>query len=115
LRPWVIRDARRRVLPRGRTQRMLVLGGGVLLAGHFLLWTASLRYTSIAASILLVSLHPVMVAPIGMRLYAERATRRTAVGMVMALVGTCVTCAGDLHLSASALFGDTLALGGAAC
>jgi len=37
---------------------------GVLLAGHFLLWTASLQYTSVAASVLLVSLHPLLVAPL---------------------------------------------------
>ena len=42
LTPWVLRDARRGVLPKGSTQVAMVLASGVLLAGHFLLWTASL-------------------------------------------------------------------------
>ena len=77
LAPWVLRDARRGALPQRPTQIALVLVSGVFLAGHFLLWTASLKYTSIAASVLLVSLHPIIVTPLGKRLLGERVSRRT--------------------------------------
>jgi drug/metabolite transporter (DMT)-like permease len=113
--PWVLRDARRHVLPRGRRQISLVLMSGVLLAGHFLLWTASLQYTSIAASVLLVSVHPIIVTPLGRRLLGERVSRRTLVAVVVALVGMVVTCAGDFRVDSHAFGGDLLAIGGAVC
>jgi drug/metabolite transporter (DMT)-like permease len=115
LAPWVVRDARGRALPRDQKQAALVAVSGLLLAGHFLLWTASLRYTSIASSVLLVSLHPAMVAPLGQRLYRERLSRLGTVGMVVAVAGTFFTCVGDLRLSVTALYGDLLAVAGAAC
>jgi drug/metabolite transporter (DMT)-like permease len=115
LSPWVVRDARRHAVPRGRRQVSLVLAGGVLLAGHFLLWTASLQYTSIAASVLLVSVHPIIVTPLGRRLLGERVSRRTLVAVAIALLGMVVTCAGDFRLDSHAFAGDLLAIGGAVC
>lgn len=113
--PWVLRDVRRHVMPRGRTQISLVLASGVLLAGHFLLWTASLQYTSIAASVLLVSVHPIIVTPLGRRLLGERVSRRTLVAVAVALAGMVVTCAGDFQVDSHAFGGDLLAIGGAVC
>jgi drug/metabolite transporter (DMT)-like permease len=113
--PWVLRDVRRQVMPRGRGQILLVVVSGVLLAGHFLLWTASLKYTSIAASVLLVSVHPIIVTPLGRRLLGERVSRRTLAAVAVALIGMVVTCAGDLRVGGSAFVGDVLAIGGAVC
>ena len=115
LAPWVVRDARRGALPHGLTQIGLVLVSGVFLAGHFLLWTASLQYTSIAASVLLVSLHPLIVTPLGKRLLGEGLSRRMLAGGGLAVVGTLVTCAGDLRVDSSAFGGDLLALAGGLC
>ena len=115
LAPWVLRDVRRHVMPRGRTQISLVLASGVLLAGHFLLWTASLQYTSIAASVLLVSIHPIIVTPVGRRWLGERVSRRTLVAVAIALLGMVVTCAGDFRVDSHAFAGDLLAIGGAVC
>lgn len=91
------------------------LSSGVLLGGHFLFWTASLGLTTVAASVLLVSMHPVFVAPAGQRMLGERVPPVAAGGIVLALAGTALTCAGDLRISASALAGDLLALAGAVC
>jgi len=113
--PWVLRDVRRRVMPRGTAKISLVLASGVLLAGHFLLWTASLKYTSIAASVLLVSVHPIIVTPLGRRLLGERVSRRVLTAVVVALIGMVVTCAGDLRVGGNAFLGDLLAIGGAVC
>lgn len=113
LAPFVLRRARDRPLFANRRGAALTAGAGVFLAAHFLLWTASLRYTTIAASVLLVSLHPLIVAPLGSRLLGERVSARTGVGIVLALAGTAVTCAGDVRLSTTALAGDLLAIGGA--
>jgi drug/metabolite transporter (DMT)-like permease len=115
LAPFAVREARRGVVARSRRELALVLAGGVLLAGHFLLWTASLAFTSVAASVLLVSLHPIIVAPLGLRLLGERPRRRTYLGMALALGGTVLTCAGDVRVDPRALSGDLLAIGGAVC
>jgi len=115
LAPWVLRDARRGVLPSGMMQIGLVIVSGVLLAGHFLLWTASLQYTSIAASVFLVSLHPIIVTPLGRRLLGEHVSRRTLAGGAVAIIGMLVTCAADLRLDSRAFGGDLLAIGGAVC
>jgi drug/metabolite transporter (DMT)-like permease len=115
LAPWVVRDARRGVLPRGWKQIGLVLASGVFLAGHFLLWTASLKYTSVAASVLLVSLHPIIVTPLGKRLLGERVSRQMLAGVGLAVVGTFVTCAGDFRVDSSAFGGDLLAIAGGLC
>jgi drug/metabolite transporter (DMT)-like permease len=113
--PWVLRDARRGVLPRGAKQISLVLVSGVFLAGHFLLWTESLKYTSVAASVLLVSLHPIIVTPLGKRLLGERVSRQMLAGGGLAIAGTIVTCAGDFRVDSSAFGGDLLAIAGGLC
>ena len=115
LAPWVVRDARRGVLPRGATQVGLVLVSGAFLAGHFLLWTASLKYTSIAASVFLVSLHPIIVTPLGKRLLGERVSRRMLSGVGLAIAGMLVTCAGDIRVDGAAFGGDLLAVAGGLC
>lgn len=98
-----------------RPQVGLMLLAGILLGGHFLLWTASLGLTSVAASVLLVSVHPLLVAPAARWMLGERVPLSAATGIALALAGTLVTCAGDLHISSTAIAGDGLALAGAAC
>lgn len=115
LAPWAWHDLRRNAAAFRSKQRLAVLVSGLLLGGHFLLWTASLQFTSIASSVLLVSTHPLIVAPLGRRLLGDVITRRAAGGLALTLIGTGVTAAGDFRLGGQALFGDTLALGGAVC
>jgi drug/metabolite transporter (DMT)-like permease len=115
LAPWVLRDARRGVLPKGPAQFGLVAVSGVFLAGHFLLWTASLKYTSIAASVLLVSLHPIIVTPLGRLLLGERVSRQMLAGGGLAIIGTVVTCAADFRVDSTAFGGDLLAIAGGLC
>lgn len=111
--PLVVRDARRRMLPRTAAEWRVVGFSGACLAAHFLTWTASLRYTSVASSVLLVSMHPVLVAALSRRLLDEAVPLRLWVGIGLALLGTLVTAAGDLRVSSSALGGDLLAIAGA--
>ena len=115
LAPWAIRDVRRNTESFSRRRLGLIGLGGLLLTGHFLLWTASLRLTSISSSVLLVSMHPVIVAPLSRRLLGDAVTPRTLAGMTLALIGGAVTCLADLRVSQAAIAGDALALGGAVC
>ena len=113
LSPLLLRDARAGAVPRTPGEWRTIGLSGACLAAHFLTWTASLRYTSIASSILIVSLHPVLVAVLGRRLLGEAVSPRLVAGIGLALAGTAVTVAGDVRLSTAAVAGDLLALAGA--
>src|SRR5207302_862377 len=62
---------------------------GVLLAGHFATWIPSVRYTTVAASTVLVTTAPVFVA-IGSAWLGEGVAPRAALGIGLALVGAVV-------------------------
>jgi len=113
LAPLLAREAAAGMLPAGRRDWSLIGISGACLAAHFLTWTASLRYTSVASSVLLVSVHPALVALLGRRLLGEEVPVRLVAGILLALAGTLVTAGGDLRLSGDALYGDLLALAGA--
>lgn len=116
LAPFAYRQvARMRSADTSRSAIVIVGCAGVLLGGHFLLWTASLALTSVAASVLLVSMHPVVVAPVGRLLLREPISARLVAGVALAVAGTALTCVGDLGISGRALGGDLLALLGAVC
>ncbi len=111
--PWAGPQLRAQLVANGRGRdTLLVALAGVLLAVHFLTWTASLGSTSVAASVLLVSLHPLVVTPLGARLHGDAVSRRVAAAIAIALAGTVVTCAGAFAAGGSALGGDLLALTG---
>jgi drug/metabolite transporter (DMT)-like permease len=112
LAPWALPQLRRGAVGGSRRDVLLVALAGGLLAVHFLTWTASLAYTSVAASVLLVSLHPLIVAPLGARLHGDAIHTRMIAGIALALCGTVVTCAGGLGAGGRALEGDLLALAG---
>lgn len=96
---------------------LLAVGAGVMLAFHFWAWIASLRYTTVASSVVLVSMQPIFVAALSGLFLRERATRMQWIGILVACSGAIVLALGDAHvdgaMSKSALFGDALALIGA--
>ena len=112
LAPWAAPQLRARMFGGSRRDALFTALAGVLLAAHFLAWTASLAYTSVAASVLLVSLHPLIVTPLGARLHGDAVSGRVVVGIALALAGTVVTCAGAFTAGGNALGGDLLALAG---
>jgi drug/metabolite transporter (DMT)-like permease len=88
-------------------------GAALLLALHFGFWISSLAYTSVAASVVLVSTQPVFVAVFGRAFLGERPSRAAWAGIAIAVVGTGVIAGADFALDRSALLGDLLALLGA--
>ncbi len=94
------------------------LGAGVLLALHFWSWNASLRYTSVAASVTLVNLQPAIIAAVSARFLGERPSRRQWFGILLAMAGAIGVAwvdapAGDAAAGSAALLGDALAVIGA--
>jgi len=87
---------------------------GVFLAIHFYTWIESLALTSVAASVVLVSLTPLFVAVVSRVFLKETLTRRTVGGIALAIVGSACIALGDRHASVHRLAGDGLALVGAA-
>lgn len=89
---------------------------GVLLAGHFWAWIASLQYTTVASSVVLVSMQPLFVATMSAVLLHERASSRQWAGIVIACVGAVAIGVSDAQASGSprdAVLGDALAMLGA--
>lgn len=109
--PWAVHDLR------GREHRqfpwqMLVLAG-FFLALHFALWNTSLFYTSVTSSVVLVTTQPVFVTVLGALLLGEIPTRRTWVGLTLAICGSAVVALGGNAEGTSRLAGNLMALGGA--
>jgi drug/metabolite transporter (DMT)-like permease len=86
---------------------------GLFLAAHFWTWIASLRFTSVASSVLLVNLRPIFVWVIAAVWLDEHPGRRERLGIAVAVAGATLIGWGDVHLSLGALTGDLLALAGA--
>jgi len=102
---------RRDKFPRGRTL-YVGMASGVALGAHFGFWISSLDYTSVAASVVLVSTQPVFVAILAYMLFGERTSPLSFAGILVALAGTAVI-AGDGSVGSAAILGNALALVGA--
>ncbi|MEG3435622.1 DMT family transporter [Pannus brasiliensis CCIBt3594] len=94
----------------------LAIAAGFALACHFATWTASLSYTSIAASTTLVVTNPLWIALIGWWWFGEKPRRSTFLGIFLALSGGILVAFGPTDHNAAypnPLLGNGLALGGA--
>jgi len=96
-----------------RDEALLMVGSGLLLAAHFWTWIASLRFTTVASSVVLVSLKPIFVWGLAALWLHEHPSRREGWGIAVAVVGATLIGIGDARLSLGALGGDALALAGA--
>jgi drug/metabolite transporter (DMT)-like permease len=96
-----------------RAQVGIALLSGAILALHFAMWIPSVKLTSVAASVTLVTASPIFVAAGARVFFGEGVDRLTMVGIVVGLLGVAVISGGDLSVSGRAVLGDLLALGGA--
>ncbi|WP_282935367.1 DMT family transporter [Paenibacillus sp. RC67] len=93
---------------------MYMVGSGIALGLHFLLWMASLRYTSVASSTVLLTLEPIFVLAGAFIVYRERTTTAAVAGICLAVLAAMMIGAKDFSISGSALQGDLLSLLGTA-
>jgi len=95
-----------------RDWRNLALSG-IALALHFALWIASLSYTSVASSVLLVDTTPFFIGFASQWLLRRPCGRDFWTGLTVAFLGCVVVFHGDWSQSSGSLRGNMLALGGA--
>jgi len=90
-----------------------LLLSGLLLSLHFALWITSLKYTSVASSVVLVTTHPIFAGVGGLLFLKERLGLSLILGIALSVLGSGLIGYGDTGLSKQALMGDGLALLGA--
>jgi len=100
---------------RGMSRRQLLLsaGSGCFLALHFVTWFTSLKYTSVASSVVIVTVQPVFVVLGSWLFFKEKVPRKAVFGGALALSGSFVIGAGDFKTGMEAFYGDLLALAAA--
>lgn len=95
---------------RNATRNSLI--AGAFLAVHFATWIASLERTSVAESVLLVSLAPVFIALAAPYVLKEKVATLAFVGIGLAVAGAVLV--GGIDFGGSSMFGNFLALVGGA-
>jgi len=94
-------------------RRLVLLASGAALALHFATWVASLSYTSVAASVLLVNTAPLFAVAFSWVFLREKASGTVLAAIALALGGAGLIAVGDWTGSAGSLGGIVLALVGA--
>ncbi len=94
-------------------QRLAIVGAGLALAAHFGTWIASLSYTSVATSVLLVNTAPLFSLAFSRIFLGESVPRVVLSATALTLAGAVVLATGDLLHGAHSLKGSALAVAGA--
>jgi drug/metabolite transporter (DMT)-like permease len=113
--PFALR-ARRRASPLDGRQRRQLLAAGLFLAAHFAAFISSLSFTTVASASVLVTTAPLFVG-LGAALFLdEPPTRRTWLGIALAIAGAggIALADADGFAGRDVLLGDGLAFAGAA-
>lgn len=93
--------------------RLLLAASGLFLAIHFATWIASLSYTSVASSVLLVNTAPLFTLGLSRLLLREGVPKLVSRAILVAMLGAGLIALGDWTAGSDSLFGDALALVGA--
>jgi len=113
LTPFVIARRSAEVRSVSRSDVLLGLAAGALLAIHFATWITSLAYTSVASSTALVATNPIWIAVASVVLFRERVRAGVIAAIAFALAGSVLIFAaegGGAGAQPDARLGDTLAL-----
>jgi len=94
-------------------RRLAMIASGVALGLHFATWIASLSFTSVAASVLLVNTAPLFTLAFSRLVLGETVAPAVAAAMAVALVGAALIAAADWAQSTASLLGSGLAVAGA--
>jgi drug/metabolite transporter (DMT)-like permease len=98
----------------GRRGLALCLLSGFFLSVHFLSWIESLKLTTVASSVVLVTTSPIFASAFAWLALGESLSRRTGAAILICFAGSFIIARGDIGLSAGSLKGDLYAVLGAA-
>lgn len=102
-----------------KTQLLMGMLGGMFLALHFSCWISSLKFTSVASSVVLVATNPIFVGMFSYLFLRETQPIELIAGIVLSFSGSIILAVGDSGLrgltinNPAFLLGDILALLGA--
>lgn len=96
-----------------KTDLLLCVVSGLFLGLHFSFYFESLKYTSIASSVVLVDTEVFFVAVGSLCFLRERINKIGYICILITFAGSIIVAAGDM--SSGAVYGDILALLGAVC
>ena len=111
--PFAARDAGRSWPALDGRRRLLLLAAGLALALHFATWIASLSYTTVASSVLLVNTSPLFAVVLSRVFLHERPSPVVQVAIPVAFAGAATIAVGDWTGSPGSLLGNGLAVAGA--
>ena len=111
--PLTLRGLRR--TPLTRHMVLPTIAAGALLAVHFATWITSLSFTTVAASVTLVTTVPLWMALFGWLFLGLAPSLATLLGVLIAVAGGAIIAFGDAgaDTASAPLLGDALALIGA--
>ena len=111
--PFALGSARQAWPALTARRKLVIAASGIALGLHFATWIASLSYTSVAASVLLVNTAPLFTLAFSRLVLGETVARSVMAAMAIALAGAACIAAADWKGSASSLTGAALAMAGA--
>ena len=102
-------------------KKHLLMGilGGFFLSLHFSFWISSLKFTSVASSVVLVATNPIFVGIFSYLFFKEKQPAELILGIILSFLGSIILVVGDSGLqdltvqNPSFLLGDILAFLGA--
>lgn len=102
-------------------KKHLLMGilGGFFLSLHFSFWISSLKFTSVASSVVLVATNPIFVGIFSYLFFKEKQPAELILGIILSFLGSIILIVGDSGLqdltvqNPSFLLGDILAFLGA--
>lgn len=87
-----------------------LIGSGILFGIHFLFWYESLNHTSVASSVLILTLHPIFIFIGSYFLYQEKFSSGIVISLIIVLFGGSIIGWGDYEFGDVAFYGNVLAI-----
>lgn len=112
--PFAAGPARRSWPALGARRGLLLAAAGLALALHFATWIASLSYTTVAASVLLVNTAPLFAIVLSRVFLRERPSLAVQAATPVAFAGAALIALDEPAGASATLLGNALALAGAA-
>lgn len=111
--PWVLVKHRAELRSLPRREALLSLFSGIFLGIHFAVYFQSLRYTSVAAAVVLVDAEVFFVALAMILVFRQKLPKLAWVAILLTFIGSVVVAMTDTGVGSNVLLGNLLALLGA--